>query len=257
MSVEKWWNETCGRGKREKPREKPTQTPFRPPRNPHGGTVTQTRDPSGGRRASNRLRHEAAYESAWTSRNSKKWVTYIDWVSEGQTVNQVDYKNVLKILHAVRYEEDQTCGRMPHGSFIRTTRYHWNVIWRKKNIQLMKHHRATSFSSRKWSLCSRTRFEFVDAVQAKTIELRHHRQSSAHSPTFSSLHLRYNSFSNPSAALPTSQLILQIFRCFTYVTARSPTLLLLILRYRLYAQEVSSIAKRAYCHLYMVQMTYH
>ena len=60
MSVEKWWNEICGRGKWEKPREKPTQTPFRPPGNPHGGTEMQTRDPSGGRRASNRLRHEAA-----------------------------------------------------------------------------------------------------------------------------------------------------------------------------------------------------
>ena len=60
MSMEKWWNEVCGRGKREKPREKPTQTPFRPPPNPHGGTETRTRDPSGERRASNRLRHEAA-----------------------------------------------------------------------------------------------------------------------------------------------------------------------------------------------------
>ena len=60
MSVEKWWIEICGRGKREKPREKPTQTPFRPPRNPHGVTETRTRDPSGGRRAPNRLRHEAA-----------------------------------------------------------------------------------------------------------------------------------------------------------------------------------------------------
>ena len=60
MSVEKWWNEICGRGKLEKPREKPTQTPFRPPRNPHGGAETRTRDPSGGRRAPNRLRHEAA-----------------------------------------------------------------------------------------------------------------------------------------------------------------------------------------------------
>ena len=60
MSVEKWWNEICGRGKREKPREKPTQSPFRPPRNPHGVTETRTRDPSGGRRAPNRLRHEAA-----------------------------------------------------------------------------------------------------------------------------------------------------------------------------------------------------
>ena len=65
MSVEKWWNEVCGRGKREKPREKPTQTPFRPPRNPHGGIETRTRDPSGGRRASNRLRHEAAQVSLY------------------------------------------------------------------------------------------------------------------------------------------------------------------------------------------------
>ena len=61
MSVEKWWNEICGRGKREKPHEKPTQTPFHPPRNPHGVTKTRTRDSSGGRRAPNRLRHEAAF----------------------------------------------------------------------------------------------------------------------------------------------------------------------------------------------------
>ena len=60
MSVEKWWNEIGGRGKREKPHEKPTQTPFCLPRNPHGGTETRTRDPSGGRRAPNCLRHEAA-----------------------------------------------------------------------------------------------------------------------------------------------------------------------------------------------------
>ena len=60
MSVEKWWNEICGRGKRKKPREKPTQTPFLPPRNPHGVTETRTWDPSGGRRTPNRLRHEAA-----------------------------------------------------------------------------------------------------------------------------------------------------------------------------------------------------
>ena len=32
-----------------------------------------------------------------------------------------------------------------------------------------------------------------------------------------------NSFSNPSVALPMSQLILQPFRCFTYVTAHSST----------------------------------
>ena len=41
--------------------------------------------------------------------------------------------------------------------------------------------------------------------------------SSAHSPNFPSLYLCHNSFSNPSVALPTSQLILKPFRCFTYV----------------------------------------
>ena len=54
--------------------------------------------------------------------------------------------------------------------------------------------------------------------------------SRAHSPTFPSFHLRHSSFSNPSVALPTSQLILQPFRRFTYVTAHSPTLALLHLR---------------------------
>ena len=58
--VEKLWNKISDRGKREKTREKPTQTPFRPPRNPHGVTVTRTRDHNGGRGASNRLRHGAA-----------------------------------------------------------------------------------------------------------------------------------------------------------------------------------------------------
>ena len=52
----------------------------------------------------------------------------------------------------------------------------------------------------------------------------------AHSPTLLSLHLRHNSFSNPSVTLPTSQLILHPFRCFTYVTVHSPTLLSLLSR---------------------------
>ena len=56
----------------------------------------------------------------------------------------------------------------------------------------------------------------------------------AHSPTFPSLHLRHSSFSNPSVTLPTSQLILQPFRCFTYVTVHSPTLLSLLLGHRLF-----------------------
>ena len=42
------------------------------------------------------------------------------------------------------------------------------------------------------------------------------------------------SFSNPSVALPMSQLILQSFHCFTYVTAHSPTLLSIFLHHRLF-----------------------
>ena len=54
--------------------------------------------------------------------------------------------------------------------------------------------------------------------------LKDWRISRAHSPTIPSLHLCHSSFSNTSVALPTSQLILQTFRHFTYVTAHSPTL---------------------------------
>ena len=49
MSVEKWWNEICGREN------------GRTPLNPNVVTETRIRDPSGGRRALNRLRHEAAF----------------------------------------------------------------------------------------------------------------------------------------------------------------------------------------------------
>ena len=42
--------------------------------------------------------------------------------------------------------------------------------------------------------------------------------SSGHSPTLPSLYLRHSSFSNPSVASPTSQLILQPFFRFSYIT---------------------------------------
>ena len=54
---------------------------------------------------------------------------------------------------------------------------------------------------------------------------RHFTYATAHPPTLPSLYLRYGSFSNPSVASPTSQLILQPFHHFTYVIAHSPTLL--------------------------------
>ena len=57
-----------------------------------------------------------------------------------------------------------------------------------------------------------------------------------HSPTFPSLHLRdsSSSSSNTSVALPTAQLILQLSRCFTCVTAQSQTILSLLLRHRFF-----------------------
>ena len=58
--------------------------------------------------------------------------------------------------------------------------------------------------------------------------------SRAHSPSFPSLHLRHSSFSNPSLALPTSQLILQPSHHFTYVTDHSPTLLSPLLYHRIF-----------------------
>ena len=77
-------------------------------------------------------------------------------------------------------------------------------------------------------------------------------KSRAHSPTFSSFHLRHNSFSNAFVALPTSQLILQHFRYFTYVTVHSPTLLSLLLRHKLLtlftwrATHVEKLNRQAY-----------
>ena len=55
--------------------------------------------------------------------------------------------------------------------------------------------------------------------------------STTHSPTLPSLHLRHNTFYNQSVASPTSKLILQPFRSFTYVKTHSTTLPSLQLRH--------------------------
>ena len=48
------------------------------------------------------------------------------------------------------------------------------------------------------------------------------------------LYINQSPFFNPSLALPTSQLILKPFRCFTYVTDHCPTLLSLLLCHRIF-----------------------
>ena len=81
---------------------------------------------------------------------------------------------------------------------------------------------------RKWRACDVGEAKEGDGECALTYVTR------AHSPNFASLHLQHSSFSNPSAALTTSQLIFQPFRCFTYVTVHSQTLLSFLLRHKLF-----------------------
>ena len=82
-------------------------------------------------------------------------------------------------------------------------------------IYTMEHGRFARW--RKWRAC--------DVGEAKRLEnelilqdFRHFTYVIAHSPTLPSLYLRHSSFSNPSVASPTSQLILQPFFRFSYVT---------------------------------------
>ena len=52
---------------------------------------------------------------------------------------------------------------------------------------------------------------------------RHFTYVTAHSPTLLPLYLHHNPFYNTSAASSMSQVILQPFRCFTYITGTSCT----------------------------------
>ena len=63
---------------------------------------------------------------------------------------------------------------------------------------------------------------------------RHFTYVTADSLTLQSLYQHHSSFSNPSVALPTSQPVLQPFRCFAYGTAHPPTILSILLRDRLF-----------------------
>ena len=63
----------------------------------------------------------------------------------------------------------------------------------------------------------------ADMSCAHSPTFRHFTYVTTHSPTLLSLYLRHSSFSNPSVASPTSQLILQPFFRFSYVTGSSLT----------------------------------
>ena len=79
----------------------------------------------------------------------------------------------------------------------------------------------------RWRAHSPTSFVTLPMSQLILQLFRRFTYVTALSPNLSLFHLCHSSFSNPSVASPISQLILQPFRCFTYVTAHSPNLPLL------------------------------
>ena len=68
--------------------------------------------------------------------------------------------------------------------------------------------------------------------------------------------LRHSSFFNLSAALPTSQLILQPFRCFTYVIGTSPTSQLILQPFRRFTYVTSHSTALLFLHLRYRHFTY-
>ena len=96
-----------------------------------------------------------------------------------------------------------------------------------------------------YELCSFSNLSITSPTSQLILQpFRHFTYITAHSPTLLLLHLHHSSFSNPffasptsqavsnfSVTSPTSQLILEPFHRFTYITAHSPTLLLLHLRH--------------------------
>ena len=65
------------------------------------------------------------------------------------------------------------------------------------------------------------RFSYVTSSLLILQPFRHFTYVTTHFPTLPSLYLRHSSFSNPSVALPTLQIILQPFFRFSYVTNSS------------------------------------
>ena len=81
-------------------------------------------------------------------------------------------------------------------------------------------------------------------------------KADSHSPTLTSLHLYHSSFFNPSAPLPTSQLILQPLRCFTYVIGTSPKSQLIILPFHCFTYVTGNSTNLQLLHLRHRHFTY-
>ena len=86
--------------------------------------------------------------------------------------------------------------------------------------------------------------------------LRRFTYGTAHYPSLPSLYLRHNSFSNPSVASPTSQLILQPFRCLTYVTSHSTSLPSLYLRHSSFSNPSVASPTSEFIHQHFFRFSY-
>ena len=146
-----------------------------------------------------------------------------------------EYCNILKKLQEVflvhRFRDVHRCGAS--GS-MRACHAAGPDMW--SHTYFFDHTRTWRASPDEWS--SQCRGHLRDSTNMKDNTYQAHSHPSkanmewwrpndilqrAHSRTFPSLHLCHNSFYNPSVPLPTSQLILQPFRCFIYVTVHSST----------------------------------
>ena len=78
----------------------------------------------------------------------------------------------------------------------------------------------------------------------------------AHSTTLPQLHLHHRSFYNPSSALPTQQFILKSFRCFTYVIGTSPTSQLILQPFRRFTYVTAHSTAFPLLHLRHMHFTY-
>ena len=105
----------------------------------------------------------------------------------------------------------------------------WRSLWRRRSKRGVGEWAVTQVKQRKdWRMScdvGKATEGLENELWRRWSELCSFSNLSVTSPT---------SFSNPSVALPTSQLILQFFRCFTCVTAHSPTFLPLLLCHRLF-----------------------
>ena len=90
--------------------------------------------------------------------------------------------------------------------------------------------------------------------------IKHHHRgmgcSPPHSPTLTSFQLRHSSLSNPSAASTTSQVILEPFRCFTYVIGTSPTSQLILQPFRRFTYVLAHSTALPVLHLRQRYFTY-